>query len=232
MTNAFTNPVSTQSLQPELPPEKNSSRRTRLILIVLSVLAGTALLLVSIMLFQRTTAQQDTTAQKIEPLAPKATIVTTDSPTVPPMPFAVTPAQTELKLIPESDTATFAPSSSVSMLMRLESDEPAQEIDGIEFVLRYSPPTLTDVRFTPSAVFSTVVRNSVDQNSGTISFTAIRQSSESITAGEGITIGTLSFTSGQAGEVTFSFDTEETLVAGNGGNSILEQALNARISIE
>jgi hypothetical protein len=230
-----------QPLNQPLDASAPQAPKRQLSLALLTAVAVSILLAIGVALYLFVVIPSQQT--ELQPTTPRQISVTgtlvLDSPSeLPELPLTAGPPITELKVVSNEPAGAELPTSSFPLnkpskaLITLHSTESSQEIDGVELVLKYDRTLLQNVRLQPSGVFKTVVRNKIDTENGIISLTMIRQSSESISAGEGITLATISFTPVQSGEAVFTFDPTETLVAGNGGNNILEQTHDLRISVE
>ncbi len=120
-------------------------------------------------------------------------------------------------------TSTLERNKSASAVLLLQSKDADQIIDGVELTIRFDPESISNVSLKPSTVFKTIVRNSVSQETGTITFMAIRQPNETMATTAQTALATITFTPKKAGEMTLSFDAATTEIAGNGGENILEK---------
>lgn len=116
----------------------------------------------------------------------------------------------------------------------VELDTQDKSVDGVDVILNYNPVLLENNRLEPGQIFSNIMTNQVDQETGIIKFSALSKPEQTF-KGTGI-LATLEFKALKAGTTFIDFDfqedsTEETNVAGQ-GKDILKTVENLEINIE
>lgn len=144
---------------------------------------------------------------------------------LPPLEREVLPQSVKLML----ETAEAGHSAGVSSEIRvmISSDQP---VDGVEFVINYNPGQLTNVSLSSSPLFRSVIRESVDEDEGVVSFLAVASPNEVIQPTNEV-LATITATPVQSDTITLDFDVEKTLVAAGAGQNVLEQALDLSFNV-
>ncbi len=132
------------------------------------------------------------------------------------------PAIDKAQSTPTVDLAVVQAEGPNAALITISSQEMAQLVDGVELNLHYDPDKVSNVTITPSELFSSVVRNTVDAEKGVISLAVVRLPDETVAIDAEVILATITYKPGQTGEIMFSFAPDATVVAGNQGDNLLK----------
>jgi hypothetical protein len=128
------------------------------------------------------------------------------------------PKNGTLSLVAEQDQVSVGSTLTVQVLLTVETQP-----DGVEFMLQYNPEQLADVKVEPSEEFPNYVKNNVYPDHGKLKVMIMRSPGQDLEPKPNMKVGTLTATVQQAGEISLDFVQDQTLVAGAGGQSLLEQ---------
>jgi cytoskeletal protein RodZ len=104
--------------------------------------------------------------------------------------------------------------------------------EGVEFVLSYDPQILTNVNLEKGQSFSTYLKTNVYQDKGKIKVVIIKNPGEEINLQGQTNLVTISGDVTQAGQLSLSFDEEQTIVAATGGKDILQTTEDLTVQVQ
>lgn len=219
--------------QPQVPSGRR--KKTILVLIFITVIA---LSVASVWLLAGPQKNQPTTPR--QPVVGSITLTEqtneTTQDTLPTLPQNEGPPTTQLSLktilATAQEPAVFKVGEQKKILVTLSSSQPEQLIDGVELVIEFEPEKLGNVTVVPGKLFSSVARNTVSQEAGTISLMLLRKQSESVVLKSEAELATILVTPLKIGETALKLDRTKTVVAANAGSNILEKTQDVSIIIE
>ncbi len=138
------------------------------------------------------------------------------------------PAVKDATLSINSDKKVYSVGDQITAKVILNANK---QPDGVEFIINFDSAKLTNVSMTKGTVFSTYLKNEVDQEKGAAKVMVIVNPNEEIDISAPIEMVTITGTVAQAGVLELGFDMERTLVAADWGKDILEAANNLQVQV-
>lgn len=152
------------------------------------------------------------------------TVEQDDLPPVEDMPVAVQ----DSRLFLTAEKETYKMGEAINLTLLLAATETP---DGIQFVINYDPTLLSQVKLTSTNTFGDYIMQKVDSD-GKIKGMLLRNPQETVDVSQPLSLMTIAGVASRSGQLTFSFNQEETQVAAAAGQDILENALDLSLTIE